>query len=78
MKATLLFDLDERDDSYSHKRCLKSLDMIFCIQEFNNQMKAHIKYNEFSDVKQQAYDEVFKLWNETMQEYTIDIDELIY
>lgn len=52
--------------------------MIFCIQEFNSQMKARIKYNEFSDVKQQAYDEVFKLWNETMQEYTIDIDELIY
>lgn len=78
MKATLLFDLDERDDSYAHKRCLKSLDMIFCIQEFNNQMKATIKYNEFTEVQQQAYDEVFKLWNETMQEYTIDIDELLY
>lgn len=78
MKATLLFDLDERDDSYAHKRCMKSLDMILCIQEFNNQMRATMKYNEFTDVEQQAYDKVFKLWNETMQEYTIDIDELIY
>lgn len=78
MKATLLFDLDETDDSYAHKRCLKSLDMILCIQEFNSQMKARIKYNEFSDAKQQSYDEVFKLWSETMQEYTIDIDELLY
>lgn len=52
--------------------------MILCIQEFNSQMKARIKYNEFSDAKQQSYDEVFKLWSETMQEYTIDIDELLY
>lgn len=78
MKATLLFDLDERDDSYAHKRCMKSLDMILCIRVFNNQMRATIKYNEFTDVEQQAYEKVFKLWNETMQEYTIDIDELIY
>lgn len=78
MKATLLFDLDETDDSYSHKRCLKSLDMIFCIQQFSNHMNARMKHYEFTDEKQDAYDEVMKLWNDILQEYTIDIDELLY
>ena len=78
MKATLNFDLDIIDDSYAHKRCLKSLDLILFINEFNTQLKATNKYNEFDDVQQQAHNEVLNLWFQTIHEYSIDIDELIY
>ena len=57
---------------------MKSLDLILCINEFTNQMKATNKYNEFTDVQQQMHNQVFNLWLETMHEYSIDIDELIY
>jgi hypothetical protein len=39
MKATLIFNLDDYDDSFAHRRCIKAYDMALAL----NQIQMHLR-----------------------------------
>lgn len=71
MKAILEFDLNEPDDRMAHLRCVKSTDMALVIWEFFYNDRKFIEENNLT------IEEVFKTFTDTLNEYNINIDELI-
>jgi len=93
MKTTLKFDLNELEDIKDHRRCIKALDMACVLFEFQLNSKKKIlmliqEMNNFTDdngnYKEIIYlsnpkvvDLVFNEFNKLMEEYNINIEELI-
>ena len=71
MEATLKFNLDDPEDRESHLRCVKSSDMISVLWDFDQWLRTEIKHNNKN--YQEARDELYR----TMDEYNINLDELI-
>lgn len=78
-KATLEFDLNEPDDRVAHLRAVKSLDMAsFIFQLVSNEQKSIMYQLEHRDMKDwEAVHLVFERIGLLLDEYNIDIDELI-
>lgn len=81
MKAKLEFDLNDRDDVFAHNRCIKSVDMASVLFQIAYNLKKRVTHrleaepqnrNEFDGI-----DEVFSEINLLLEEYGINIDELI-
>jgi hypothetical protein len=73
MKAILEFDLNDIDDVYAHKRCVKSLDMSLCLLKIKDILTAELP----DDYPKEAG----KLRNEVLDafdRYGILLDEIIY
>jgi len=49
MKATLSFNLDEPDDRSAHKRAVSATDLYIAIHEFDNYLRARLKYEELTE-----------------------------
>ena len=85
-KAILKFDLNEPDDRMAHLRAVKSLDMAsFIFQLTSNTKKELEHYLESRDIKgeeelkdYEVLNKVFEKIYELVEEYGINIDELIY
>ena len=79
-KAILEFDLNDPDDSMTHLRAIKSLDMASVLWEMAYNAKKGIKYQiegKKIECPYEAVDMVFeKLWEE-LNEHGINLDELI-
>jgi hypothetical protein len=73
MKAILKFDLDNPEDKIDHLRCVHSTDMAMFIWELKHNFWRKWKHDE-TDFTLDNYKEA--LW-ELMQEYNINIDNLI-
>ena len=43
MKATLIFNLDDYDDSFAHRRCIKAYDMALALNQIEMDLRNHIK-----------------------------------
>jgi len=67
----LKVDLDDPDDKINHLRCTKSLDMALALWDFDQWLRGQIKYQNKD--YEEARDELYR----TMDEYSIDLDELI-
>jgi hypothetical protein len=76
MKCNITFDLDSPEDRAHHIRCTKALDLTLCLNEFNTQLLAQLKYDELTEEQHKAYFEVKKLLDETLEEYGINLYEL--
>ena len=76
MKVSLTFELDRPEDRDAHLRCTKALDLVLCLNEFNTQLLAQLKYDEITDEKKAVVKEVMDLLTDTMNDYGINLDEL--
>lgn len=76
MKATLTFDLEIPEDRDHHMRCVKALDLVLCLNEFNTQLLSQLKYDELSGKEKILLSRVNELLQETMEEYGINLTEL--
>ena len=84
-KAILEFDLNEPDDKRAHLRAVKSLDMAsFIFQLTSNtkkELERELESHEFQNVQLKDYEVlnmVFEKIHELVEDYGINIDELIY
>ena len=73
MKAVLEFDLDDHDDKQNHLRCVHSTDMAMFISELKHNFWRKWKHDETDFNLDNYKDALYEL----MQEYNIDIDNLI-
>jgi hypothetical protein len=77
MKATLTFDLDTPEDIAAHLRCTKALDLVLCLNEFNTQLFAKLKYDEMTSKEKALLFNMNELLQDTMKEYGIDLNTLL-
>jgi len=83
MKATFEFDMNEPEDVMDHKRMTKALDMALVLWEIkrNAQKKIHdsLDYMEEDKPKtaHEAAELIFDMIYELMEDYNINVDELI-
>lgn len=75
MKAKLIFDLNDEDDIMSHMRCAKSLDMALLIFSFPGKLRDLVDRSE--DGKYIDEELVFQAWQECLDDYKIDINDLV-
>lgn len=75
MRATLSFNLDDLDDFIAHKRCIKSLDMALALWDFSGKLRHIVDTSE--DGKWVDEDDVWKAWNEIMEKYNLNLNELV-
>ena len=78
-KATLEFNLDDPYDQQAHLRAVKSVDMAsFIFQLISNEKKSIMYQLENRDMKDwETVNLVFDRIHELLDEYGINIDELI-
>jgi hypothetical protein len=78
-KATLTFDLDDRDDRIEFERMMKARDMAMMLWELD--MNAYRKFTKYNDRQEGAYqegiEEVFEYIRELLKEHQIDVEQLI-
>ena len=78
MKAILEFDLDNPDDRREHFRCVKSMDMACALFDITRNLKGVLQQRfENNPQNRNELDEVFKEIQSYMDEYTINVEELI-
>lgn len=80
MKGILEFNLDDREDKMSFKRCNKSLNMAIVLFDIEANSKRIIEAkidNQPSITSDEVLDIVFGVFNELLQQNDINIDELI-
>ena len=78
MKAILEFNMDEIDDVTSHKRAIKSLDMILALSDFDNHLRSELKYNDnLSEVEYDLLDKTREKLYQIMNDHNVSIDELL-
>jgi hypothetical protein len=73
MKAILKFDLDNPEDKIDHLRCVHSTDMAMFIWELKHNFWRKWKHDETDFNLDNYKDALYEL----MQEYNINIDNLI-
>lgn len=76
MQCNITFDLDLPEDAAHHLRCTKALDLTLCLNEFRTQLICKLKYDEMTEEQAKIYSEISTLFNETLEEYGIHLDEL--
>jgi len=76
MQCNITFDLDSPEDRTHHLRCTKALDLTLCLNEFNNQLLAQLKYDELSGKEKIILSNVNELLQETLEAYGINLEEL--
>lgn len=75
MEATLRFNLDDPDDNMAHQRCVKALDMALALWDFSGKLRAIVDTSE--DGKWIDEDVVWGAWNEIMERYNINLNQII-
>jgi hypothetical protein len=78
-KATLEYDLSDIDDTYAHKRAVKSLDLALALWEITHNTKKGLEWSmEGKEIdKYDALELVFEKIHEIISENNIDLDDLI-
>jgi hypothetical protein len=80
MKASFTFDFDNLEDVNDHRRHTKALDLALCLNEFNTQLFAKLKCDEYDEMTSKEKALLFdmtELLQDTMKEYGIDLDTLL-
>lgn len=76
MKATLTFDLDLPEDRDQHMRCVKALDLVFCLGSIEAKIYKRLKMDTNTPEQKALLLEMCELVSDTMKEYYIDLDLL--
>ena len=77
MKASFTFDFDNLEDINDHRRHTKALDLALCLNEFNTQLFAKLKYDEMTSKEKALLFNMNELLQDTMKEYGIYLDTLL-
>lgn len=80
MKATLEFDLNDSDDTLSHFRCVKSLDMALTLWHLHYDLRKQIerKIEDNSNIDLYDLGDYFiRLIQDKFNEHGINVDELV-
>jgi len=76
MKAKLIFDLNEPDEAMAHLRCVKALDMALAMWTFTGKLRKLVDTSEDGKWIDEKY--VWEAWQEALEEYDINIENLIH
>lgn len=76
MKATIKYNLNDRDDEMALKRALKSTDMALVLFEIQYNLKKHCEYFEQSNPGADMVEHIFDEINDLINEHDINVDEL--
>ena len=76
-EAILKFDLNDSDDTRSHLRAVKALDMALALWDMDGYLRAKIRYGELDDKVHDAFQEARDELRSIMQKHSVDLDELI-
>ena len=76
MKATLTFDLEVPEDRDQHMRCVKALDLVFCLGSIEGKIYKRLKRDTNTPEQEALILEMMELVSDTMKEYYIDLDLL--
>jgi hypothetical protein len=71
-KATLEFNLDDREDIKAHLRCVKSTSMAVTLWDIDQHLRSEEKYKD-NEVAEKLREEI----REIMNDNGINLDELI-
>lgn len=77
-KATIEYDLNDIDDSYSHKRAIKSLDMAFALWDITHAKKGlewamdSKEMNKY-DALEMVYEKIFEI----LSDHNVDLNDLM-
>lgn len=80
MKATLEFDLNDSDDTLSHFRCVKSLDMALTLWHLHYDLRKQLERkvdNDMFTTFDELVDYCVLLVKERFDEHGINVDELV-
>lgn len=81
MKATLEYNLNDPDDRMAHMRAVKSYDMACALFEITRNLKRTLEHRFESQPQKRdefdGLDEVFREIQGYMEEFNINVDELI-
>ena len=81
MKAKLEFDLNDRDDVFAHIRCVKSTDMASVLFQIVYNMRKRVTRRLEAEIQEKnefdCIEEVFSDIYDLLEDYNINIDELI-
>jgi len=75
MKAILKFDLDNIDDEYAHRRCVKSLDMALALWDFSNELRK--LRNNLDEGENLNEERVWEAWTDALNDKNINLDNLL-
>lgn len=78
-KAIIEYNLSDVDDSYAHKRAIKSLDLTLALWEITHNTKKGLEWAMESKEmdKYDALEMVYEKIYEILSEHNIDLDDLI-
>jgi hypothetical protein len=78
-KAIIEYNLSDVDDSYAHKRAIKSLDLALALWEITHNTKKGLEWAmEGKEMdKYDALEMVYEKIYEIMSEHNIDLDDLV-
>lgn len=74
MIGILKYNLSDLDDNLAHRRAVKSLDMTLALQELKEKLRSKLKYEE---PKLNDLEEFQDFFFQTLNEYSIDLEDLI-
>lgn len=75
MRATLTFNLNDKDDIIAHLRCTKSLDMALAMWDFAGKVRTLVDTSEDGVHIREEY--LWQAWQDALNEYDINLDKLI-
>lgn len=79
MKATLTFDLTDRDESVEHLRCIKALDLtlaLYDILQIKSSIHEKLERQKYSTAES-VLEEIFTEISSIMHNRNISIDEIL-
>ena len=84
MKATLTFDLTDRDESIEHLRCIKALDLTLAIHDIlqikstiQEKLERQTNSGKVYSTTESVLEEIFSSINDIMINRNICIDEIL-
>jgi len=76
MQCNITFDLEIPEDRDQHMRCVKALDLVFCLGSLEAKIYKMLKRDTNTPEQEALILEMGELLSETMKEYYIDLDLL--
>ena len=81
MKAILEFNLDNYDDELSHRRCIDSLNMAFCLNNITGAIKKDVYRLLESDkiyTSEEMFNIIFDKIADELESKSINLNNLLY
>lgn len=71
------FNDQDSEDKLEIKRHSKVLDLLLALNDLSNNIRGKLKYSELSDQERKAWNDIQDSFYNTLDKYSIDLEELI-